>query len=62
MDKEQVKARLHDAMHRGRTKATEEELGEVAAVVLAVVGEVTVELSALIADLAERVAALEAKT
>ena len=61
MDKEQVRARLHDAMHRGHSKATEEELGEVAAVVLAVVGEVTVELAAMIAGLAERVAAIEAK-
>lgn len=61
MDKEHVKSRLHDAMHRGHTKATEEELGEVAAVVLAIIGEVTVELSVVIADLAARVAALEAK-
>lgn len=59
MDKDQVKARLHDAMHRGRGKATEDELEEVAAVVLAIVGEVALELSVLIVDLEERVAALE---
>lgn len=61
MDKEHVKSRLHDAMHRGHHKATEEELGDVAAVVLAIIGEVTLELSVLIADLADRVAVLEAK-
>lgn len=54
-----MKARLHDAMHRGRGKATEDELEEVAAVVLAIVGEVALELSVLIVDLEERVAALE---
>jgi NTP pyrophosphatase (non-canonical NTP hydrolase) len=62
MDKEHVKGRLHDAMHRGHRKATEEELAEVTAVVLAIVGEVTLELATLIADLAERVAALEAES
>jgi hypothetical protein len=49
-------------MHRGSTKATEGELAEVTAVVLAVVGEVTAEMAVLIADLEERVAALEART
>jgi len=62
MDKKHVEGRLNDAMHRGHHKATEEELGEVTAVVLAIIGEVTLELSLLIADLAERVAALEAKS
>jgi hypothetical protein len=62
MDKDHVKSRLHDAMHRGSHKATEDELAEVAAVVLAIVGEVTLELAAVIADLATRVEALEAKT
>jgi alkylhydroperoxidase/carboxymuconolactone decarboxylase family protein YurZ len=60
MDEEHVKTRLDDAMQRGHG-ATEEELGEVAAVVLTIVGEVTLELSLLIAELADRVAALESK-
>ena len=59
MAKDHVKGRLDDAMHRGHSKATEEELEEVAAVVLAVVGEVALELAVLIADLEERVGALE---
>ena len=61
MNRDQVKARLHDAMHRGHGKASEDELEEVAAVVLAIVGEVALELSVLIVDLHERVAALEAR-
>jgi len=61
MDKEHVKNRLHDAMHRGSHKATEEELAGVAAVVLAIVGEVTLELATVISDLADRVKALEAR-
>ena len=61
MDREHVKARLHDAMHRGHHKATEEELAEVTTVVLAIVGEVALELSIVIAELADRVSALEAK-
>lgn len=61
MDKDHVKTRLHEAMHRGHGKATEDELEEVAAVVLAIVGEVTLELSVLIVDLEERVAALETR-
>ena len=61
MNTDQVKTRLHEAMHRGHGKATEDELEEVAAVVLAIVGEVALELSVLIVDLHERVVALEAK-
>jgi hypothetical protein len=61
MAKDHVKSRLDDAMHRGHGKATEEELDEVAAVVLAIVGEVALELAVVIADLEERVAALESK-
>lgn len=61
MDADHVKNRLHDALHRGQRKATEGELAEVTAVVLAVVGEVTAELAVVIADLAARVEALEAK-
>ena len=61
MNVDQVRERLHGAMHRGHAgKATEEELGAVAALVLAVVGEVTAELAIVIAELAERVDALEA--
>jgi hypothetical protein len=62
MGKDHVKGRLDDAMHRGHHKATEEELAEVTAVVLAIVGEVTLEPATLITDLGERVAALEAKS
>ena len=46
-------------MHRGRTKVTEEELAEVTAVVLAVVGELAAEMALVLAELAERVEALE---
>jgi hypothetical protein len=60
MDTDQLRTRLHDALHRGHSKATEDELAEVAAVVLAVVAELTAELVVVIADLAERVEALEA--
>jgi len=52
MKEEHVETRLHDAIHRGSKKATEEE---VAAVVLAIVTEVTAELALVIADLAGRV-------
>ena len=61
MDTDHVKARLHEAMRRGSHKATEDELAEVAAVVLAIVGEVTLELAAVIAELVERVEVLEAR-
>lgn len=60
MNAEHVRDRLHDAMHR-HPKASEEELAEVATVVLAVVGEVTAELALLIAELGARVEALEAR-
>ena len=59
MQVDDVKARLHDALHR-HSKATEDEVSAIAAVVLAVVGEVTIELAAMIADLGSRVEALEA--
>ncbi len=61
MDSDHVRGRLHEAMRRGSHKATEEELAEVAAVVLAIVGEVALELSVVIADLGKRLEALEAK-
>ena len=41
MHVDKIKSRLHTAMRRGHTEATEEELTAVAAVVLAVVAEVT---------------------
>jgi hypothetical protein len=56
---EEIKARLHGALHR-HPKATEDEVEEVAVVVLAIVGELTAELAVVIADLAARVEALEA--
>lgn len=59
MDEAHLKQRLHDAMHRGHRKATEDELTEVTAIVVAIVGEITLELSVVLADLTERVAALE---
>ena len=59
MNAEQIRTRLHDALHRGHRKATEEELADVTAVVLAVVTELTVELVEVIANLTSRVEALE---
>ena len=59
MSESHIKERLQGALHRGHHKATEEELAEVAAVVLAVVGEITAELIAILADLSDRVTALE---
>jgi hypothetical protein len=61
MDREHIKNRLHDAMHRGKHKATEEELAEVTVVALAIVGELALEVAAVIAELSERVEALEAR-
>ncbi|MHB8669941.1 MAG: hypothetical protein ACYDAD_05170 [Acidimicrobiales bacterium] len=61
MNSEHVKARLHDALHRGSKKASEDELAEVTAVVLAIVAEVTAELAVVIGELSSRVEALEAK-
>ena len=58
MHVDDVKARLHESLHR-HPKATEDEVAAIAAVVLAVVGEVTIELAAIIADLGSRVEALE---
>ena len=50
MNAEHIQSRLHDALHRGHRKATEQELAEVTAVVLAIVTEVTAELAAVIAE------------
>jgi hypothetical protein len=60
MKEDHVRSRLHDALHRGHQKVSEEELAEVTAVVLAVVTELSAELALVIAELAERVEALEA--
>ncbi|HTK17703.1 MAG TPA: hypothetical protein VL769_15015 [Acidimicrobiia bacterium] len=57
---EDIKARLHGALHR-HPKATEDDVEAIAAVVLAIVGELTAELAVVIADLALRVEALEAR-
>ncbi len=61
MQTENVRQRLHDAMHRGHSKVSEDELAEVTAVVLAVVAELSAELAAVIAELAARVESLEAR-
>jgi len=58
MSVDEVKARLHGALHR-HPKATEGDVEAIAAVVLAIVGELTAELAIVIADLAARVEALE---
>jgi len=57
---DEMKARLHGALHR-HPKATEDEVEAIAAVVLAIVGELTAELAVVIADLAVRVEALEGR-
>ena len=59
MHEDDVKARLHGALHR-HPKASEDEVEAIAVVVLAIVGELTIELALVIADLASRVEALEA--
>jgi hypothetical protein len=60
MAADDIKARLHGALHR-HPKATEDEVEAIAVVVLAIVGELTAELAVVIADLASRVEALEAR-
>jgi NTP pyrophosphatase (non-canonical NTP hydrolase) len=62
MDKDHVKTRLHDAMHRGKHKATEEELAEVTLVVLAIVGELAAETALVLTELEGRITALESRT
>jgi hypothetical protein len=62
MNADHIKGRLHDALHRGRGKVSEQELQDVTAVVLAVMTEITAELAIVIADLADRVEALEASS
>ena len=60
MNEHHIKERLDSALHRGGHKATEEELVGVTAVILAVVGEVVGELAVVIAELRDRVDAIEA--
>jgi hypothetical protein len=60
MHADDIKARLHGAMHR-HPKATEDEVEAIAVVVLAIVGELAAELAVVIAELAGRVEKLEAK-
>jgi hypothetical protein len=59
MHNDDIKARLHGALHR-HPKATEDEVEAIAAVVLAIVGELTAELAVIIGELEGRVVALEA--
>ena len=59
MSVDDIKDRLHGALHR-HPKATEDDVEAIAAVVLAIVGELTLELATVIADLSARVEALEA--
>ena len=60
MNVNDVKARLSGALHR-HAKASEDEVEAIAAVVLAIVGELTAELADVISELAARVEALEAR-
>ena len=60
MHVDDIKGRLHGALHR-HPKPSEAEVEAIAAVVLAIVGEVTEELAVVIAEPAARVEALEAK-
>ena len=60
MNADHLRDRLHDAMHRGHGKVTEQELADVAAVVLAIATEISAELALVIADLAGRIELLEA--
>lgn len=60
MHADDIKARLHGALHR-HPKATEDEVDAIAVVVLAIVGELTAELAIVIGELAARVEVLEAR-
>ncbi len=59
MHADDIKARLHGALHR-HPKASEADVEAIAVVVLAIVGELTAELAVVIGELAGRVVALEA--
>ena len=58
MDIDEIKHRLHEALHR-HAKAAEDDVETIAIVVLAIVGEMTAELATMLAELAERIKALE---
>jgi hypothetical protein len=58
MDHHQIRDRLHQAIHRA-PKATEEDVAGVAAVVLEIVAELNGELALVIAELSDRISALE---
>ncbi len=60
MNTDDIKNRLNHALHR-HPKATEDDVEAIAAVVLAIVGEVAAELAVVIGDLAARVELLEAR-
>ncbi len=60
MNTDDIKNRLNHALHR-HPKATEDDVEAIAAVVLAIVGEVAAELAVVIGDLAARVEVLEAR-
>ena len=61
MHADDIKARLHTALHR-HPKATEDEVEAIAVVVLAIVGELTADLADILGELEGRLVALEAKT
>jgi hypothetical protein len=57
---EHIKTRLHEALQRGHTKVSEDEIAQVTAIVLAVVGELASETALMVAELEARVEKLEA--
>jgi len=61
MDHHQIRDRLHQALHRS-PKAREEDVAGVAAIVLEIVAELTGELAVVIAELSDRIDALEARS
>jgi len=61
MDHLPLRDRLHSALHRS-PKAREEDVAGVAAVVLEIVAELTGELASIIAELGDRIEALEARS
>ncbi|HZQ84748.1 MAG TPA: hypothetical protein VFA83_07915 [Acidimicrobiales bacterium] len=60
MDHHQIRDRLHQALHRS-PKAREDDVAGVAAIVLEIVAELTGELAMVIAEMGERIDALEAR-
>ncbi len=55
---DQIKERLHDALHRGHKRGTDEELAATE-IILVAVSEVVAELAIVLAELEARVEALE---